>query len=143
MPDAACGHKVAVQAATVQEADVRARSTVCTKAGKPAIDVLAEQDGQVPFNDVITGKAQAAVSDLVVVTDILDKTGGKLTKIGDSYGKAPFGFAVAKKDTAFAQAIATALNELIADGTYPKLAQKWKVGDAAITTSEVNPAVTD
>lgn len=142
-PDAACGKKVAVQTATTQETDLKARSAACTKAGKPAIDVLAEQDGQLPFNDVLTGKADAALSDLVVVADILGKTNGQLETAGDSYGKAPFGYAVAKKDMAFAKALATATNALIADGTYATLATKWKVADAKVATSKVNPAVTD
>ena len=140
-PDAACGKKVAVQTATTQETDLKARSTACTGAGKPAIDVLAEQDGQLPFTDVLTGKADAALSDLVVVTDSLSKTNGQLETAGNSYGKAPFGYAVAKKDTAFAQALATATNALIADGTYATLATKWKVEDAKVATSLVNPAV--
>jgi len=61
-PDAACGKKVAVQTATTQEADLEAKSAACTKAGGPAIDILAEQDGQLPFNDVRTSKAEAALS---------------------------------------------------------------------------------
>lgn len=142
-PDAACGKKVAVQTATTQETDLKAKSAACTKAGKPEIDILAEQDGQLPFNDVLTGKADAALSDLVVVADILGKTNGQLETAGDSYGEAPFGYAVAKKDTAFAQALATATNALIKDGTYATLATKWKVENAKVTTSQVNPAVTD
>lgn len=142
-PDAACGKKVAVQTSTTQETDLKARSTACTKAGNAAITVLAEQDGQVPFNDVLTGKTDAALSDLVVVADILGKTNGQLETAGDSYGEAPFGYAVAKKDTAFAKALATATNALIADGTYATLATKWKVENAKVTTSQVNPAVTD
>jgi len=142
-PDAACGKRVAVQTATTQQKDVQARSTACQKAGKPAIDILSEPDGQVPFNDVLTGKADAALSDLVVVADVLRKTGGQLETVGQSYGTAPFGFAVAKKDTAFAQALATATGQLIADGTYAQLATKWNVENAKVARSEVNPAVTD
>ena len=142
-PDAACGKKVAVQTATTQETDLKAKSAACTKAGKPEVDLLAEQDGQLPFNDVLTGKADAALSDLVVVADILGKTNGQLETAGDSYGEAPFGYAVAKKDTAFAQALATATNALIKDGTYATLATKWKVENAKVATSQVNPAVTD
>lgn len=141
-PDAACGKKVAVQTGTTQETDLKARSVVCTKAGKPGIAILAEQDGPTPLNDVLTGKADAALSDLVVVADVIGKTNGQLETAGASYGQAPFGFAVAKKDTAFATALATATNALIADGTYAALATKWHVANAQVTTSQVNPAVT-
>ncbi len=142
-PSDACGKRIAVQTATTQEKDVRAKSAACQKIGRPAIDILAEQDGQLPFNDVLTGKADGALSDLVVVADVQRKTNGQLETVGDSYGTAPFGFAVAKKDPAFAQALATATNQLIADGTYAKLATTWNVENAKVTRSEVNPAVKD
>jgi len=142
-PSDACGKRIAVQTATTQEKDVRAKSAACQKVGRPAIDILAEQDGQLPFNDVLTGKADGALSDLVVVADVQRKTNGQLETVGDSYGTAPFGFAVAEKDPAFAQALATATNQLIADGTYAKLATTWNVENAKVTRSEVNPAVTD
>jgi polar amino acid transport system substrate-binding protein len=48
------------------------------------------------------------------------------------------GIAVAVKDTALQQAIAGALDALIADGSYKALLAKWHLGDDGIEKATVN-----
>ena len=140
-PDDACGHPVAVQSNTVQQTDLEARSKKCTAAGKAKITVLAETAGQQPFTDVASGKADAALSDLPTVAYAVKQLSGKLEQVGTSYATAPYGIALRKGQTAFAGAIASAINGLIADGTYATLSKKWDITNADLRKSQVDPTV--
>lgn len=61
--------------------------------------------------------------------------------VGRDLRTAPYGIAIPKDETEFADAVAGAVNALIADGTYQAILDQWGVGNGAITTSEVNPSV--
>lgn len=138
-PDDACGKVIAVQRATVQADDIEAKNTECTKAGKPSIDVQSYELQTQATAAVQSGKADAMLADSPVVAYAIQQSAGKLEQLGEIYDSAPYGVVVAKKDTQFAEAIAGAIDSLIADGTYQQILQKWNVQDGAITKAEVNP----
>jgi len=138
-PNNACGKKIAVQKATVQADDVTARSATCTSAGKPAIQVDQYQGQDQATAAVVSGKDQAMLSDSPVIAYGVVQTDGQLQKLGAIYDSAPYGYVVAKKDTAFADALAGAMNALIKDGTYKKILDSWYVGDGAMSNAQVNP----
>ena len=139
-PNNACGKKVAVQTATVEQDDLATKSKACTAAGKPAIhvDPYVKQDDATAA--VVSGKDDAMSADLPVSIDAVDKSSGKLAISGDQYGAAPYGYVIPKNDGQFAQAIQGAVQDLIDDGTYKKILTTWKVDQGAIPTSQVNPA---
>lgn len=139
-PNNACGKKVAVQKATVQVDDVTARSAKCTSAGKPAIQIDQYQGQDQATAAVVSGKDQAMLADSPVIAYGVIQTKGQMQKLGPIYDSAPYGFVVAKKETAFADALAGAVNALIKDGTYKKVLDAWYVGDGAMSSSQVNPA---
>lgn len=138
-PNNACGKKIAVQKATVQADDVTARSAKCTSAGKPAIQVDQYQGQDQATAAVVSGKDQAMLADSPVIAYGVVQTHGQLQKLGAIYDSAPYGYVVAKKDTAFADALAGAMNALIKDGTYKKILDSWYVGDGAMSNAQVNP----
>lgn len=138
-PGNACGAKVAVQKATVQVDDVTARSAKCKAAGKPAIQIDQYQAQDQATAALVSGKDQAMLADSPVIAYAVLQTKGQLEKVAAIYDSAPYGYVVAKNDTAFAEAVAGALNKLIGDGTYQKVLDSWQVGDGAMTTSQVNP----
>jgi polar amino acid transport system substrate-binding protein len=137
-PDNACGKKIAVQTGTVQVDDITARSKKCG-SNKITIDQYQKQSDAT--NAVVTGKDDAMLADSPVSAYAVKQTGGKLTLIGDIYGSAPYGYAVAKDKTDFADAINSAVQAVIADGTYKTILDKWGVSAGAITTPAVNPSV--
>ncbi len=139
-PDNACGKKIGVQKATVQVDDITARSAVCTKAGKPAIDIQQYNLQSDVTTAVVSGKVDAMLADSPVVDYAVQQTGGKLQTLGDVYDSAPYGVVIPKSETAFAKTIQGAIQSLIDDGSYQKILDKWGVGNGAIKTSEVNPA---
>ena len=69
------------------------------------------------------------------------QTGDKLETIGGMHGVAPQGIVVAKDDTATAEALRQARQQLIDDGTYMRILEAWGVESGAIETSEINPEV--
>lgn len=139
--DNACGKRVAVQRDTVEVPDITARSAACTKAGKPAItiDQYAGQDQATAA--VVSGKDDAMLADSPVVAYAVKQTNGQLQLLGAMYDAAPYGYVVPKDETQLAQAVARALDALIADGTYRTILDKWGVTPGAVRAAEVNPAV--
>jgi polar amino acid transport system substrate-binding protein len=138
--DDLCGKTVAAQRGTVQVDDLTARSDTCTKAGKAAINISQFQ-AQTDVTLALTAKrAQAMLADSPVVDYAIAKTNGQLDAVGDAYDTAPYGIAVPKGDGKYAQAVQSAVQALIADGTYKAILDKWSVSGGAITTSKINGA---
>ncbi len=140
-PDAACGKKIAVQTNTVQVDDLATRSKKCTNAGKPAIKVDSYQGQDQATAAVVSGKDAAGLADSPVGAYAVKQTGGQLQLLGSIYDSAPYGYVLPKDETAFAKAVSLAVDALIKDGTYVKILKKWGVDQGAVTSSEVNPAV--
>jgi polar amino acid transport system substrate-binding protein len=139
-PDDACGKKVAVQTATVQETeDLPKRQEACKSAGKPAITVDSYQDQGQATAAVVSGKDDAMLADSPVGAYAVKQTNGQLELLGDIYDAAPYGYVVKKDQTEFAQATADAVKALIADGTYKTILEKWGVQAGAIDNPAVNP----
>ena len=59
--------------------------------------------------------------------------------LGDIYEAAPYGYVLPKDETDFADAIAEALKEIKADGSYKAALEKWGVEQGAISDFAVNP----
>jgi len=138
-PDDVCGRKIAVQTATVQVDDVNARSKKCTDAGKAKITVDQYQKQSDATNAVVTGKDEAMLADSPVIAYAVKQTNGQLALVGDVYDSAPYGYAVAKSQTEFADLILQAVQALITDGTYKTILDKWGLGAGAISTPALNP----
>jgi polar amino acid transport system substrate-binding protein len=140
-PDNACGKKVAVQTGTVQVDDVTARSKKCTDAGKGAITIDQYQAQSDATNAVITGKDDAMLADSPVCAYAVKQTNGQLALAGQIYDSAPYGYVLPKDQTDFAGAIASAVQALIADGTYKNILTRWGVDAGSISNPAVNPTV--
>jgi polar amino acid transport system substrate-binding protein len=138
-PGNACGEKVAVEKATVQADDVTARSARCKAAGKPAIQIDQYQGQDQATAALASGKDKAMLADSPVIAYAVVQTKGQVEKLGKVYDSAPYGYVLAKKDSAFAKAVAGAVNALIKDGTYQKVLDSWHVGEGAMSTAQVNP----
>ncbi len=137
-PDSACGKKIAVQTGTVQVDDITERSKKC---GASKITIEQYQKQSDATNAVVTGKDDAMLADSPVSAYAVKQTGGQLTLIGNVYQAAPYGYVLAKDQTGLADAINSALQALIADGTYKAVLDKWGVSAGAITAPAVNPPV--
>ncbi len=138
-PDNACGKKVAVQTATVQVDDVTARSKKCTDGGKAAITIDQYQAQSDATAAVVSGKDDGMLADSPVCAYAVKQTNGQLQLAGQIYDSAPYGYVLPKDQADFGSAIASAVQELITDGTYKKILSKWGVDAGSITAPAVNP----
>jgi polar amino acid transport system substrate-binding protein len=138
-PDTACGKKVAVQTATIELDDLTKKSTACKTAGKPTIHIDPYQNQSDATAAVISGKDDAGSADYPVFVDAVTKASGQLALLGDPYGPQPYGVVLKKGSTDFDKAVAGAFKDIMTDGTYAKVLDKWKVSKGAITDSVVNP----
>ena len=138
-PNNACGLNVGVQKGTVQIDDLTARSKKCVAAGKKPINQIVEEL-QVKVNaDVVSGKADAMAADSPVGLYAVKQTNGAVEPVGASYDSAPYGYVLPKGQTAFANAIVSALKSLDASGDYKKILTTWGVQSGAINNFAVNP----
>jgi polar amino acid transport system substrate-binding protein len=138
--DQACGKTVAVQKATVQVDDIKARDKECTDGGQPAISIQQYGLQSEATTAVVSGKADAMLSDSPVIAYAIQQS-GQLEQVGDIYDSAPYGIVVAKEQEDFATAVQGAVDALIADGTYAAIAEEWGVQGGEVESAEVNPEV--
>lgn len=137
--DNACGKTVAVQKATVQIDDIEAKDKACTSAGNPAINIQQYNLQSDATTAVASGKADAMLADSPVVAYAVKQSGGKLEQLGEVYGTAPYGVAIPLEEKEFAETVASAIDALIADGTYQAILDQWGVANGAVQKAEVNP----
>jgi polar amino acid transport system substrate-binding protein len=136
-PDDPCGLTIAVQANTVQDQeDLPARQKKCGD-NPMKIDKFTGQDTATAA--VATGKADAMLADSPIVAYAVAKSDGKLELLGDVYDAAPYGVVVAKDNRELASAIAEALTQMKADGSYEEVLKAWGTEGGAIDTFEVKP----
>jgi polar amino acid transport system substrate-binding protein len=139
-PDNACGLKVAVETGTVEETDdVPGRSKACVAAGKKPIQILKFDGQDQATNAVVLGQADAMSADSPITDDAVAKSGGKLQAAGKTFGVAPYGIAV-NKGSSLAKALQKAFQDIVDDGTYKKVLDKWGVDDGALSTITINAA---
>lgn len=138
-PENPCGKTVAVQTGTIQdEDDLPVRQERC--ADNP-INILQFEGQDQVTAAVVSGRADAMLADSPIVAYAVKQSNGQLSALGDVYDSSPYGIVVAKEQTQFAEAIAEALTELEAEGTYEAILEKWGTQQGAIDTFEVDPSV--
>ncbi|MEU3349633.1 ABC transporter substrate-binding protein [Streptomyces sp. NPDC006700] len=137
------GRRVALASGSTQERIMLAWSAENRRAGLRGIDIqyyqkasdyyLALQSGRVdvyvgPSSSVVYHAKTTGRTKLVGVvdsaTDTIDSQVGAMTRKGDGTAKA----------------VAAAVNELIRDGKYQQVLERWGLADQKVAVSRVNPA---
>lgn len=138
-PANACGLTVSVQATTYEETtDLPARSRKCTDAGKPAITILKFEKQDDAATALATGRADAMTADISVTQFAVKNLKDKIEFAGAPFAVSLFGIAVKKGQTGLREAVKAALESMLADGSYTKILQKWKVAGGAVKTITIN-----
>ena len=140
-PSDVCGKTVGVQTGSTSEKLVRQMSTDCTSAGKAPVSIVSMAKQTDLITRLINGAIDAAFNGSTNIGYAVKQTNGQLQTIGEITSPSPNGIAVAKSDIKWAELVAKAVNELIADGTYGRILSKWGVQSAAVKQAEVNPSV--
>ena len=134
-----CGHKVAAEKGTTQQADAQAQAPKCASVGKP-VTLLIFNDQNAVNLALSSGRADVAMADSPVAAYQVKQSNGTFKLSGQPYGTAPYGIAI-PKNSGMAQPVLAAMEHLMANGTYMKILQKWGVQEGAISEPVINGAV--
>jgi polar amino acid transport system substrate-binding protein len=138
--DDLCGHHVAVEKGTTQQDDATAQNKKCTDAGKPAVDVRVFTDQTTTNLDLQNGRSDVVMLDYPVAVYQVKTSNGQFALSGQPYGPFPYGIAI-PKGNGMAKPVLDAVKELISDGVYIAILNKWGIQAGAITNPVINGAV--
>lgn len=125
-----CGHSVAVETGTTEQAYAQQQAKKC----KVTIDSFATQNA---VNLAVSShRAEVGFADSQVVAYIVKGSNGTLKTTGNPIEVAPYGIAL-PKNSGLDQPILGAIKQLMSDGIYAKILEKWGTSAGAIT----NPAI--
>ena len=131
-----CGKSVAVEQGTTELAAAQQQSKKCKAAGKPAVNVSAFTDQSGANVALASGRAQLGFADTPVAAYAVKKSNGQFKLVGPTVATEPYGLAL-PKTSGLAPAVQAAVKELMKNGTYMKILQKWGLQHGAIPSSEV------
>jgi polar amino acid transport system substrate-binding protein len=135
-----CGKIAAAEKGTIQVDEVLVpESKKCTDAGKPAITIKALPKDTDALLAVKSGQAVADVNDSPVAAYTVSKAPNDFESVlSEELGTSPYGIGVLKGRDELVKAIQLAVQELIADGTYLKILNKYGAAEGAIATATIN-----
>lgn len=133
-----CGKKIAVERGTVSEDLAKQEAKKCPGGKKLAIEPF--DDDQQSQTRLRSGGVDAASSDFPVAAYAVKTSGGgkDFQTVGQQVEAAPYGIAVAKKDTQLRDALQAAMNAIIKSGEYQKILEKWGAQEGAVKQSVIN-----
>jgi polar amino acid transport system substrate-binding protein len=120
-----CGLNVAVELGSTIEAFAREDSEACTKAGKPPVNVMTFPGRQDASLAVRQSRADAFYDTTPAAVLALTQTGDSFQIVGETFGFTENGIALRKGDP-LKTMIEKAQAELVADGSYAALLEKYK-----------------
>ena len=136
--DGLCGYKVGVLKGSFQDLKrVPEASKACTDAGEKAIETLTYPDMQAPILALASGRIDAVYVDGPTLGYAI-KQGGEVELLGEK-DVTPVSIAF-KKGAGLEKAVQLGLQELVDDGKYQEILDKWGVGTGAITDFAFNKA---
>lgn len=126
--DTLCGKTIAVTLGGIQESQARADDKRCTEKGLPGVSVLTFPTAQDSALTLRQGRADAVFDSTPGAVALNTKVPGVYEAVGEEFeSNTSIGMATRKGDTAMQDAIKAALAEIVADGSYKKLIEKWQL----------------
>lgn len=140
-PDAACGRRVGVVTASIQETrELPTRSDACVAAGLAPVDTVVYQRQDDLTHALIAGEVDAMTADSPVTGFAIKLSAGELEPAGAVFDSAPYGWPVAK-GSPLAQSLRKALEHLMQSGEYRTIATMWGVDKGMIDKPAINGAM--
>ncbi|HEX2283912.1 MAG TPA: bifunctional serine/threonine-protein kinase/transporter substrate-binding domain-containing protein [Mycobacterium sp.] len=139
-PDAACGLRVGVQYASLQETEeIPRKSDECVAAGMAPIEKVVFTSQDEVTAALINGEVDAMSADSPVTGFAIKLSRGELEPAGDVFDTAPYGWPVAK-GSALAESLRQALEHVMNTGEYRTIATMWGVEKGMIDKPVINGA---
>jgi polar amino acid transport system substrate-binding protein len=128
-----CGKRVGTSRSTSFPAEIRKWSAAhCEGAGKPAIQEVDAESTADARAQLRQGRIDAAVQGSETIPYVMSLEPGTYRVLGTPFTTVLQGIAFRKSDTALRDAVADALQAVIADGTYGKILAKWHLSGNAV-----------
>lgn len=131
--DELCDKRVAVQKGTIQADEAQAQAKKCK------VQVLVYPDQNGANLALSSGRADLSMADSPVAAYQVKQSEGKFKLTGKPYDSAPYGIAL-PKDSGLEEPVREALAQLIDEGKYLEILEKWGVQDGAIDEPVINGA---
>lgn len=135
--DQLCGKTVGVGAGTTFEATLDARKGDCAAAGRKPYTVKVYSDNGATLTSLQQGRIDIVMSTINGLRYQAAQPAAGVAFLGE-FHRLDVGFAF-KKGSPLTEAFQGAVNELIADGTYRRILDRWGTQDSAIEKSEISP----
>ncbi|MGI4861541.1 MAG: ABC transporter substrate-binding protein [Janthinobacterium lividum] len=138
-----CGKRIGMSRSTAFPAAIAALSdTVCVQTGKPAITIVGTEDTTAARTALKQGRVDAAVQGSETVAYTMRQEPALYQPLGTPFAPRPQGIAFRKSDTALRNAVGIALRDLMQDGTYTRLINKWHLQSSAASKVTLNDGET-
>lgn len=140
-PKDIAGLKIATSSGTIQDRIITEWNKENVDAGLPAAEILYYEDTPAALLALQSGRVDAIFNVNSIYTYQSLKTGA-LRLVGNVNAGWPNIADVGvttRKDSGLAPVLTDAINELIADGTYARTLELWKLTPESIATSRTNP----
>jgi polar amino acid transport system substrate-binding protein len=132
-----CGLTVGTGAGTTFETTLTAHKGVCAEVGKKPYDVKVYSENAATLTALQQGRIDVIMSTINGLRYQASQPASQTVFLGE-YHRLDVGFAF-KKGSPLTKAFRAAVDELIKDGTYARILEKWGTSASAIETSRINP----
>lgn len=134
--DDLCGRKVSALRGAVESKAAQDISNACEAAHKRPLDIQIFPDTKSQLPALVSGRTEVIFGDLGYLGILASKQPKQFRLVGEPFNSGPTGIAIVK-GSALGPVIINVLDELIADGTYEKLAQEYGIPPSARITKAV------
>jgi polar amino acid transport system substrate-binding protein len=110
----------------------------CKPAGKPAINVVGTEGSPDARTQLKQGRVDAAMQGNETLPYVMKLEPDAYAVVGERISSQLTGIGVAKNATELQQALAEALRQLVADGSYKKILDKWGLSADAVEEVTIN-----
>jgi len=110
----------------------------CKPAGKAAINVVGTEGSPDARTQLKQGRVDAAMQGNETLPYVMKLEPNTYAVVGERISSQLTGIGVAKNATELQQALADALRQLVADGTYKKILEKWGLSADAVEEVTIN-----
>ncbi|MFE9040645.1 ABC transporter substrate-binding protein [Streptomyces sp. NPDC007818] len=132
-----CGLTIGTGAGTTFEATLTARRNVCAEAGKKPYDVKVYSENAATFTALQQGRIDVVMSTINGLRYQAAQPAAQTAFLGE-FHRLDVGFAF-RKGSPLTVAFQAAVDELIRNGTYARILEKWGTTASAIDASKINP----
>ena len=127
-----CGHKVAAESATAELDEANGLNKAGGACANNKVIVTTYQKDTQALTELNKGNVEIHFTDSPVAAYEVQKDPNNLKISGGIIEVAPEGIALRKNDSALANPVTAAFNQIKSDGTYASILAKWNVSDGDI-----------